>query len=227
MFSDFLACCWDYIANEIPKVRYMTGGQVTVPLVVRTANGGGLGFGAQHSQAGRELGVRRPRAEDRRAVDAGGRRRPAGVGGPQRRPGRSSSSTRACSPGKARRSPPDHVIRSARPRVRPGDGRHDRGAGLHGPDGARRRGRSRRGGISAEVIDLRCLSRWTCDRARLVPHVPLLIVEENPTRAAWGGTVAVIVADEGFERSTPDPRVAAVRPAAVRRRAGGRGDAHR
>ena len=51
MFSDFLACCWDYIANEIPKVRYMTGGQVTVPLVVRTANGGGLGFGAQHSQA--------------------------------------------------------------------------------------------------------------------------------------------------------------------------------
>src|SRR6266480_3061618 len=51
MFSDFFACCWDYVANEIPKVRYMTGGQVTVPLVIRTANGGGLGFGAQHSQA--------------------------------------------------------------------------------------------------------------------------------------------------------------------------------
>ena len=51
MFSDFLACCWDFIANEMPKVRYMTGGQVSVPMVVRTANGGGLGFGAQHSQA--------------------------------------------------------------------------------------------------------------------------------------------------------------------------------
>ena len=51
MFSDFFACCWDYLANEIPKMRYMTGGQVKVPLVVRTANGGGLGFGAQHSQA--------------------------------------------------------------------------------------------------------------------------------------------------------------------------------
>ncbi|HEV8275963.1 MAG TPA: alpha-ketoacid dehydrogenase subunit beta, partial [Streptosporangiaceae bacterium] len=49
MFSDFLACCWDYLANEIPKVRYMTGGQLAVPLVIRTANGGGLGFGAQHS----------------------------------------------------------------------------------------------------------------------------------------------------------------------------------
>src|SRR4029078_7685379 len=43
--------CYDYLANEIPKMRYMTGGQVTVPLVIRTANGGGLGFGAQHSQA--------------------------------------------------------------------------------------------------------------------------------------------------------------------------------
>src|SRR5262245_39194863 len=51
MFSDFFAVCWDYLANEMPKMRYMTGGQVTVPLVVRTANGGGLGFGAQHSQA--------------------------------------------------------------------------------------------------------------------------------------------------------------------------------
>src|SRR6266542_3975961 len=27
MFSDFLACCFDYVANEIPKMRYMTGGQ--------------------------------------------------------------------------------------------------------------------------------------------------------------------------------------------------------
>jgi pyruvate dehydrogenase E1 component beta subunit len=51
MFSDFFAVCWDYLANEMPKMRYMTGGQVTIPLVVRTANGGGLGFGAQHSQA--------------------------------------------------------------------------------------------------------------------------------------------------------------------------------
>src|SRR5215475_6509935 len=51
MFSDFFAVCWDYLANEMPKIRYMTGGQVTMPLVVRTANGGGLGFGAQHSQA--------------------------------------------------------------------------------------------------------------------------------------------------------------------------------
>src|ERR1700678_1000467 len=51
MFSDFLAVCWDLPANQIAKMRYMSGGQVTLPLVVRTANGGGLRFGAQHSQA--------------------------------------------------------------------------------------------------------------------------------------------------------------------------------
>ncbi len=51
MFSDFFAVCWDIIANEMAKMRYMTNGQVSVPLVVRTANGGGVRFGAQHSQS--------------------------------------------------------------------------------------------------------------------------------------------------------------------------------
>ena len=51
MFSDFFAVCWDIIANEMAKMRYMTNGQVSVPVVVRTANGGGVRFGAQHSQS--------------------------------------------------------------------------------------------------------------------------------------------------------------------------------
>jgi acetoin:2,6-dichlorophenolindophenol oxidoreductase subunit beta len=51
MFSDFLATCWDGIANEIAKMRYMTGGQICLPLVIRCANGGGVFFGAQHSQS--------------------------------------------------------------------------------------------------------------------------------------------------------------------------------
>lgn len=51
MFSDFLAVCWDMVANEIAKSRYMTNGQVSFPLVIRTANGGGARFGAQHSQS--------------------------------------------------------------------------------------------------------------------------------------------------------------------------------
>ena len=51
MFSDFFAVCWDIVVNQMAKTRYMTNGQVTLPLVVRSGNGGGLRFGAQHSQS--------------------------------------------------------------------------------------------------------------------------------------------------------------------------------
>jgi pyruvate dehydrogenase E1 component beta subunit len=51
MFSDFFAVCWDIVANQIAKTRYMTNGQIALPLVIRTANGGGVRFGAQHSQS--------------------------------------------------------------------------------------------------------------------------------------------------------------------------------
>ncbi|MFC8503035.1 alpha-ketoacid dehydrogenase subunit beta [Pedococcus sp. NPDC057267] len=51
MFSDFFAVCWDIVVNQIAKTRYMTAGQVTLPLVIKTGNGGGLRFGAQHSQS--------------------------------------------------------------------------------------------------------------------------------------------------------------------------------
>jgi acetoin:2,6-dichlorophenolindophenol oxidoreductase subunit beta len=51
MFADFFAVCWDIVANEIAKSRYMTNGQMNFPLVIRSGNGGGLRFGAQHSQS--------------------------------------------------------------------------------------------------------------------------------------------------------------------------------
>ena len=50
MFADFAAVCFDQIANQLAKYRYMTGGQVDVPVTIRLANGASLGFGAQHSQ---------------------------------------------------------------------------------------------------------------------------------------------------------------------------------
>ncbi len=51
MFADFFAVCWDIVVNEIAKSRYMTNGQVSFPLVIRSGNAGGLRFGAQHSQS--------------------------------------------------------------------------------------------------------------------------------------------------------------------------------
>ena len=50
MFMDFLGLCLDQLANHAAKLRYMSGGRTPVPMVLRTAVGGGLGVGAQHSQ---------------------------------------------------------------------------------------------------------------------------------------------------------------------------------
>jgi pyruvate/2-oxoglutarate/acetoin dehydrogenase E1 component len=51
MYMDFLAVCLDPIVNQAAKLRYMTGGGVTVPVVFRTQTGGGRSAGAQHSQS--------------------------------------------------------------------------------------------------------------------------------------------------------------------------------
>jgi pyruvate/2-oxoglutarate/acetoin dehydrogenase E1 component len=51
MFADFAGVCFDQLGNELAKYRYMTDGQVSVPVTVRLANGAGGGFGAQHSQS--------------------------------------------------------------------------------------------------------------------------------------------------------------------------------
>ena len=51
MFSDFLLVAADQIINNAAKIRYMSGGQVTVPMVIRTPIGGGRSSAAQHSQS--------------------------------------------------------------------------------------------------------------------------------------------------------------------------------
>jgi pyruvate dehydrogenase E1 component beta subunit len=50
MYVDFATTCMDQILNQAAKLRYMSGGQVTVPLVIRTQQGGGTCEAAQHSQ---------------------------------------------------------------------------------------------------------------------------------------------------------------------------------
>ena len=51
MFMDFTWVASDQIFNQAAKMRYMSGGRVKVPLVIRTQQGGGRGNGAQHSQS--------------------------------------------------------------------------------------------------------------------------------------------------------------------------------
>ena len=51
MTINFILLAMDQIVNHMAKLRYMSGGQVSVPLVIRSPGGGGLSMGAQHSQS--------------------------------------------------------------------------------------------------------------------------------------------------------------------------------
>ena len=50
MFMDFMTVCMDQVVNQLAKMRYMSGGQYQLPIVIRTPCGGGLNAGPHHSQ---------------------------------------------------------------------------------------------------------------------------------------------------------------------------------
>ena len=50
MFMDFTTLAMDALVNQAAKARFMFGGQISIPLVLRAPHGGGLGAGPQHSQ---------------------------------------------------------------------------------------------------------------------------------------------------------------------------------
>jgi pyruvate dehydrogenase E1 component beta subunit len=50
-FADFAATAGDEMINQIPKMRYISGGQFTVPVTVLAPSGAGIRAGAQHSQS--------------------------------------------------------------------------------------------------------------------------------------------------------------------------------
>jgi pyruvate dehydrogenase E1 component beta subunit len=212
MFSDFVACCYDYLANEIPKMRYMTGGQVTVPLVVRTANGGGLGFGAQHSQAVESWLLSVPGLKI------------AAPSTPSDVVGLMASAVRSDDPvvllehkgllaSKGQPAPPDHIVPLGEAAVvRPGSDVTLVALAATVPLCLGAAARLAGDGIEAEVVDLRCLV--PLDAATVLASVArtsrLVVVEENPYQGGWGGTVVSVVVDEGFESlDAPVRRVAA------------------
>ncbi|MEU0585309.1 alpha-ketoacid dehydrogenase subunit beta [Streptomyces sp. NPDC006132] len=200
MFSDFLACCWDYLANEIPKVRYMTGGQVTVPLVVRTANGGGLGFGAQHSQSTENWALTVP------GLKIAAPATPADVIGLMAAAIRSEDPVvffehKALLAAKGAPPPPGHVVELGRAAVvREGADVTLVALASMVPLALQAADVLSGEGIEAEVVDLRCLV--PLDAATVLASLRgtsrLVTVEENPYQGGWGATVVSIVADEGF-----------------------------
>jgi acetoin:2,6-dichlorophenolindophenol oxidoreductase subunit beta len=211
MFSDFYATCWDQVANEIPKLRYMTGGQLTMPLVLRGANGsGGLGFGSQHGQSVENWAMCVPGLKI------------ASPASPAEAFGLLAAAIRDEDPVivfehkalYARKEPcpeGEHVIPLGRARtVRPG--RDCTLAGLSITVGTclAAAGELAADGIEAEVIDLRTLV--PLDAAAVLASVArtgrLVVVEENPGQLGWGASIAAIVAEEAFgDLTAPVTRV--------------------
>lgn len=200
MFSDFFAVCWDMIANQIAKTRYMTNGQVALPLVIRTANGGGVRFGAQHSQSVEAWAMAIPGLKvvvpstpaDMIGLLAAAVRDPDPVIVIEPKvlyatKGEVPDGEIVDELGSARvlRSGDDVTIVALGAMVRKALDAADR---LDGE------------GVSAEVIDVRSLV--PLDVRTIVDSVGrtsrLVTVEENPRLCGWGAEVSSIVAEDGF-----------------------------
>ncbi len=200
MFSDFLAVCWDLLANEMAKTRYMTGGQVTLPVVVRTANGGGVRFGAQHSQAVENWCMMIP------GLKVVAPATPADVVGLMAAAVRDpdpvvffESKSLFATTGEIPDGEVVDTLGSANVLVS-GDDCTIAALASTVPTALAAAERLAGDGISAEVIDVRSLA--PLDATTILGSVArtgrLFTVEENPRMLGWGAEVASVVADEAF-----------------------------
>ena len=68
MTINFMLLAMDQVVNHAAKLRYMSNGQFTIPMVIRTVTGGGGRLGATHSQSFEGWFASVPGPEGRRAV---------------------------------------------------------------------------------------------------------------------------------------------------------------
>jgi pyruvate dehydrogenase E1 component beta subunit len=211
MFADFYATCWDQVANEIAKVRYMTGGQVSMPLVLRGANGsGGLGFGSQHGQSLENWAMCVPGLKI------------VSPAGPAEAFGLLAAAIRDEDPvlvfehkalyGRKEHVPGGgHVLPLGQARtVRAGSDVTLVGLSITVGTCLAAADQLAADGVAAEVLDLRTLV--PLDAAAVLASVRrtgrLVIVEENPGQLGWGAAIAAIAAEEAFgDLAAPVARV--------------------
>jgi len=211
MFADFYATCWDQVANEIAKVRYMTGGQVSMPLVLRGANGsGGLGFGSQHGQSLENWAMCVPGLKI------------VSPAGPAEALGLLAAAIRDEDPvlvfehkalyGRKEEIPAgEHVLPLGQARtVQAGDDVTLVGLSITVGICLAAADQLAADGVAAEVLDLRTLV--PLDAAAVLASVRrtgrLVIVEENPGQLGWGAAIAAIAAEEAFgDLAAPVARV--------------------
>ena len=201
MFSDFFAVCWDTVVNQIAKTRFMSDGQCSFPLVIRTANGGGARFGAQHSQSVENWAMAVPglkvvapsNAADIKGLLAAAIRDPDPVLFFEQK---SLYGTKAEVP------EGEHVVPLGKAAVvREGSDVTIVALAAMVPRALKAADTLQNDhGISAEVIDVRCLV--PLDTTTIFESVSktarLVTVEENPRLCGWGAEVSSLVAEELF-----------------------------
>ena len=200
MYLDFIGVCLDQLLNQAAKLRYMSGGAVTLPLVVRTQFGSGRSSGSQHSQSLEALLAHIPGLTvvmPSTAADAYGLLR-AAIRDPNPV---IVIENRMLYGRKEPRVGRGHVVPLGKGAiVRPG--RHVTivtmsrmvHEALAAADELERRG------IDAEVIDLRTISPldWPLVRSSLDRTGRLLIAHDAVTDFGVGAEIAARAADDGF-----------------------------
>ncbi|MEQ8671595.1 MAG: alpha-ketoacid dehydrogenase subunit beta [Aggregatilineales bacterium] len=200
MFADFIPVAMDQIVNQVAKYRYMSGGQFVIPLTIRSAQGGGAGFGTQHSQCAESWLMNFPGIKV--VVPA----TPADMYGLLR--------------GAIREDNPVYVLEHKALYNMKGEVPDDLQPMALGEARVVREGTDvtivaiqmmlhrsleaaeqlEKEGISCEVVDLRCMA--PLDTATVLASIKktnrLVIVEEAPHSSGWGGDIASLAADEGI-----------------------------
>ena len=199
MFADFVPVAMDQIVNQIAKYRYMSGGQFVVPLTVRAAQGVAGGFGTQHSQCVESWLMNIPGIK---VVSPG---TPTDAYGLLRGAIRENNpvfvlehkslynmsedvpdDTQPMALGKAvvRRAGKDVTVVAIQLMMH----RALEAAALLATEG-----------IDVEVIDLRSMA--PLDKETILQSIQktnrLVVVEESPHSAGWGGDIVSLAADEG------------------------------
>lgn len=201
MFSDFFAVCWDFVANEISKTRYMTDGQVNLPLVIKSGNGGGARFGAQHSQAVENWAMAIPGIKvvapsmpgDVKGLMAAAIRDPDPV---------LFFESKSLYATKGEVPEGEHIVDLGKAAVlRSGSDVTICALALMVPRALKAAEKlEKEHGISATVIDVRSLV--PLDTQTILAETEktgrLVTVEENPRLCGWGAEIASIVAEEMF-----------------------------
>lgn len=198
MYADFLGVCWDMVANEIAKTRYMTGGQVTIPLVLHADSGAGLRMGAQHSQSVENWAMAIP------GLKVAAPSTPADVVGLMAAAVRSDDPVLVLTHKylySTKGEVPDGEVVGELGKAavrRSGTSATVIALGAMVPEALRAAEILEPEGISLEVIDLRTLV--PLDVTTVLESVGrtsrLFTVEENPRLCGWGAEVASIVAEE-------------------------------